>query len=101
MTCLALLKSLRDSQEEAERRAAVAKKSKEDEIAKKFAEEMGMGDVGKKTGMAGAVGRIRRRLGGGDVSFFNHRSSPVGIPPKLRAQILLPATHALTACLDT
>lgn len=56
-------------QEEAERKAMVARKKREDELAGKFADEMGMGDVGRNTGIAGAAKRMK---------MFGGKASPVG-----------------------
>lgn len=57
-------------QEKAEQKAKEAKKKAEAAIAKRVAEEMGMGSVGQANGPMLTAQRIKRKVVGGQVSVF-------------------------------
>lgn len=42
-------------------------------MAKRFAEEMGMGNVGQADGIKASFKRIQRKVGGGDVSTIKQK----------------------------
>lgn len=70
----------------------VARKKREDELARKFADQMGMGDVGRKTGIAGAAKRTKL-IGG--------KASPLGFCALFVFAFLASAGHRVCSFLPS